>query len=486
MRGLIKFALMSALLFSLSAALGEVNMYQAENGVLLGNAKVQSSGGVTYVTNITGDNDGVSIPVSVSEDGHYDIVFRTASDGSHKENHVSVDGVRVGYISTDSARFEDSAVRRIYMEKGEHNIALNKHWGWIKVDSLSIEKSEPLPADIYKIDPVLCNPNATDEAKRLFTYMCDIYGKQTLSGQQCDGGMYGNENACIWRATGGDYPAVLGLDFMDYSLSRSSRAQDPKTVEKAIEYWNKGGIVTICWHWNAPEKYITGVWYSAFYTDHTSISLKKIMDGTDKAGYDLLIKDIDLIAEKLKALMDAGVPVLWRPLHEASGGWFWWGASGAESYIKLYRLMYDRLVNHHGLNNLIWVWNGQAADWYPGDDVVDIIGEDIYPGEHVHTSQSERFLTAVGYTDARKMITLSENGCLIDPELAVRDGIMYSYFCTWAGDFVAAAKGFNDLSEKYTSADMLVKVYKSEQVVTRAELPNIKTYPLRGEQAEGK
>ncbi len=482
MRSIFKFAFIISLLFSLSAALGEGNMYEAEDGSLLGGAKVIKSNGVTYVSNIIGDSDGVSIPVSVSESGHYDIIFRLSSvGGSHKENHVSVDGARVGSVSSDSAHFEDSTVRRVYMEEGEHEVALNKNWGWVNVDSVSIAKSAELPNGIYDIEPVLCNPNADDAARRLFTYMCDIYGQKTLSGQQCDGGMYGNENACVWRATGGDYPAVLGLDFMDYSISRLQKSQDPKVVEKAVEYWNKGGIVTICWHWNAPEEYITGAWYSAFYTDHTNINLKKIMDGSDKKGYDSLINDIDHIAEKLRALSDAGVPVLWRPLHEASGGWFWWGDAGAEAYIKLYRLMYDRLVNFHGLNNLIWVWNGQAADWYPGDDVVDIIGEDIYPGEHVHTPQAERFLQALEYTDANKMITLSENGCLIDPEQAERDGVMYSYFCTWSGDFVAAAKGFNDLSEKYTSAEMLVKVYKSDAVVTRKELPDIKTYPLRGE-----
>lgn len=55
------------------------------------------------------------------------------------------------------------------------------------------------------------------------------------------------------------------------------------------------------------------------------------------------------------------------------GAWFWWGAQGAEVYKQLWRFMYDRLVNYHKLNNLIWVWTSQVGDdiWYPGDDVVD-------------------------------------------------------------------------------------------------------------------
>jgi len=181
---------------------------------------------------------------------------------------------------------------------------------------------------------------------------------------------------------------------MEYSPSRVANGGTTQAVESAIEYWDQGGIVTFVWHWNAPEKYLTGVWYSGFYKEHTDIDLKKIMDGDDPEGYDLLIRDIDAIAEQLKRLQDAGVPVLWRPLHEASGGWFWWGNAGAEAYKELYVLLYDRLTNHHGLNNLIWVWNGQSADWYPGDDYVDIIGEDIYPGERVYTSQIKKYLEA--------------------------------------------------------------------------------------------
>ena len=94
--------------------------------------------------------------------------------------------------------------------------------------------------------------------------------------------------------------------------------------------------------------------------------------------------DIDRLAIELARLRAAGVTVLWRPLHEASGhegdGWFWWGRKrtdgvpNAQAYVLLYRHMFDRLVNAHGLHNLIWVWNGQDPAWYPGDDVVDIVG----------------------------------------------------------------------------------------------------------------
>ena len=91
-----------------------------------------------------------------------------------------------------------------------------------------------------------------------------------------------------------------------------------------------------------------------------------------------LIRDIDAISEQLKILQDNNVTVLWRPLHEASGGWFWWGCRGKDAYQWLWNLMYERQTHYHKLNNLIWVWNGQDPDWYVGDDRCDIIGEDVY------------------------------------------------------------------------------------------------------------
>lgn len=267
---------------------------------------------------------------------------------------------------------------------------------------------------------------------------------------------------------------------MEYTPSRVENGSVGTSTELAKSFWENGGIVTFCWHWNAPTKYITGQWYSAFYTDSTNINLKKIMDGEDKEGYDLLMADIDAIAEQLLILKEAKVPVLFRPLHEASGGWFWWGASGPEAYKELYRLLYDRLTNEYGLDNLIWVWNGQDAEWYPGDEYVDIIGEDIYPGERVYQSQIASYLNAAtNYSTENKMVYLTENGCLFDPDLARRDGAMWGMWCTWSGEFVARDTSLFRLSEQYTEESMLKKVYEDEDVITLEDLPDLKTYKIR-------
>lgn len=460
----------------------ESMVYEAEEGVLLGGTSIKKDSDATYVEGFAQDGDGLEIKIQIEETGFYDVnVVSKSADGGSKENYLLVDGESMGTVKVEGREFTDSISRRIYMEAGEHTVSIMKFWGWIHVDKLQVKKSDELDASRFEIEPVLVNQNATENTKRLMTYLCDIYGKDILSGQYCDSGMHGHENATIWKTTGGKYPAILGLDLIEYSPSRVANGSTSQAVEYAIDYWEKGGIVTFCWHWNAPEKYLTGVWYSGFYKEHTNINLAKIMNGEDAEGYELLMSDIDAIAKQLQRLQEADVPVLWRPLHEASGGWFWWGAAGADAYKELYKVLYDKLTNEYGLNNLIWVWNGQDKDWYPGDEYVDIIGEDIYPGEKVYTPQTSKYLEVLEYTDAKKMIVLSENGCLFDPDLAIRDGAMWGYFGTWGGEFVSTSKELYLYSEQYTEEAMLKKVYEHEHVITRDELPDIKNYPLREE-----
>ncbi|MCM1125539.1 MAG: beta-mannosidase [Lachnospiraceae bacterium] len=461
-----------------------VGVYEAEEAELSSNLAVKnvSSGfsGTGYVEGFEQDGDACVFRVAVDEDGFYDLRLTAANIGGYKENYVLVDETAVGNLVSRESKFTEETIKRTYLSAGEHTVAVSKFWGYISLDKLTVLKSPELPEDYYEVSAKLCNENADDCAKRLMSYLADNYGKNVLSGQYCDGGLYGHEMACIWAATG-NFPAVVGLDMIEYSPSRAANGSEGKSIEQAIEAWEAGAVVTICWHWNAPEKYLTGQWYSGFYKEYTNIDLDKIMNGEDEEGYKLLLSDMDVIAKELQKLQKAGVPVLWRPLHEASGGWFWWGDCKAESYLELYRLMYDKFTNEYGLNNLIWVWNGQSKDWYPGDDVVDIVGEDIYPGEHVYSSQINKFMEVHDYADSGKMVVLSENGCLFDPDLVLRDGAMWGYFGTWGGEFVSKSTTLNIYSEQYTEEEMLKKVYSHENVIVLNELPNLKEYPIREE-----
>ncbi|MGN0665167.1 MAG: glycosyl hydrolase [Huintestinicola sp.] len=457
---------------------------EMETGEFLGgirsNDLPEASGGA-YVSGLNQEGDEVKVTAQVEYSGFYTLNFQTRGSAG-RYNNVLVDGEKVGEILTLSEGiFGDTPVDYVYLEAGSHVISLTPSWGYIDIDCLILTPSDTINEDTYKVTKPLSNPNADDNAKRLYKFLCDVYGKYSLAGQYADEGRASSEYEKITAATGKTF-AVLGLDVGNYSLGSKAHGAESRTVEYAYDWYkNAGGIVQLCWHWTTPEAYAVNAgnnpWYSSFYKEGSKLDLDKIMNGEDDEAYQLLMDDIDNMASELERLRDAGVPVLWRPLHEASGGWFWWGNCEAESYIKLWNVMYDKMTNEHDLTNLIWVWNGQDPAWYPGDETVDICGWDIYAGNHVDTSQSGRFADmAVNYGTEKKLIALTENGCVMDPDKVMRDNARWLFWGTWSDPFTMKLGVV--INEEYTTKDLLIKAYNHDRVLTLDELPDLKNYPL--------
>ena len=134
--------------------------------------------------------------------------------------------------------------------------------------------------------------------------------------------------------------------------------------------------------------------------------------------------------------------------------------------------MYERFTNFHQLNNLIWVWtttdDSKALTWYPGDNYVDILGMDIYPGEYQHGSQVIAFSRVKEKFGGKKLITLSECGSIPYPELMQSDGAYWSYFMPWYGDHTKL--------DKHNSVADWTKILTSDFVITLDEMPDLKNY----------
>ena len=458
---------------------------EAESGKLEGNAKANdfpdASGGA-YVNGVNVEGDALTMTADIEYSGFYDMNFLTmGSEG--RVNNVLVDGMKVGDITTNSpAEFGDTLLSYIYLDKGTHEITITPSWGYVDIDCLILTAAAtPITEDTYKVEPTLVNPNADENTKRLYKFLCDIYGKYSLAGQYADEGRASSEYEKITAKTGKTF-AVLGLDMGNYSLGSKAHGAESKTVEYAYDWYkNAGGIVQLCWHWTTPEDYAVNAgdqpWYSSFYKEGSKLDLDKIMNGEDDAAYQLLMDDIDNMANELARLRDAGVPVLWRPLHGAAGGWFWWGSCEPESYKKLWNVMYDKMTNEHNLTNLIWVWNGQDPAWYPGDETVDINGWDIYAGNHVDSSQSGRFDDmATNYGTKTKLIALTENGCVMDPDKVFNDNARWLFWGTWSDPFTMKLGVV--INDEYTTVELLTKAYNHERVLTLDELPDLQNYPL--------
>ena len=437
-----------------------------------------------YVGHFSEDTSSVVFTVNVPQKNSYDIIVSSAAQKGKggKINNVLVNGKQVGEFKTpDSGTFTESSAGRVFLEKGKVEITIQKYWGWMYVDYIYIRRSDDMSSSAYNVSAELVNPNADDNAKRLMKFIIDIYGKKTQSGQ-CGEGADSDDFTAVYSVTG-KYPAVMMLDMIDYSPSRVDYGAWGGSVEAAVDWYNSGGIVKFLWHWNAPKDLIDSEerrWWSGFYTDATTFSLANALNGEDEEGYALLISDIDAIAFQLTRLRDAGVPVLWRPLHEASGGWFWWGDSGAENFKKLWILMYERLTFHHGLNNLIWIWNGQDKDWFPGAEYADLVGEDIYAPKRDYGSYANKFFEIVEYLNelgAMKAIGLTECGVVPDIEAMERDKAMWFMFAVWNNDFVRSGNT-GEYSQEYTESSHLKKMYNDKRVITLDDLPDLKNYPL--------
>lgn len=314
---------------------------------------------------------------------------------------------------------------------------------------------------------------AGENKEKLFNYLENVvWQKKTLSGQMdltWDDSVDMLEK--VYKDTG-KYPAISGYDFMNIGNNSGS---GQKQTQEAVNWWKnakgtgKKGIVTFCWHWRSPDN------AKEFYTDKTSYRIpyntttKKWK--TDTVEYTKMLADLDRVAKELQILQQNGVPVLWRPLHEAAGKWFWWGASGSDAYKALYIFMYDYFTNTKKLDNLIWVWNGQSSTWYPGDKYVDIVSEDIYEQKN-YGSQSTKFDLALQYSNSDKMVALSENGTIPDPDNMKKDKAMWLWFMTW-NDGLASGTDDNNFweGEAHNPETHKKKVYNHQNIITLEQLP---------------
>lgn len=316
------------------------------------------------------------------------------------------------------------------------------------------------------------NPNATPEAVQLYQYLYSISGHKTLAGQHCNP-LVGSTRLIVVDRTTGHYPALFGQDFgFDEPGSWDGINFRQRIVDDAITRNQEGFIIALMWHAVRP-------------IEDEPVSFQHGPQGklTDAQWHDLITpgteinerwkSQVDVIAWHLRQLQFAGVPVIWRPYHEVNGNWFWWGnRPGENGSKKLYRMLYDRLVNFHKLNNLIWVYScnelggenaGSYADCYPGDDEVDVLATDVY--RRGFAQQDYDQLLALG---GDRPIALAEVGSPPSPAILKKQP-RWTWFMSW-GD----PTPFRPPTTGPTSGPApatLREVYTSDQVITYDKLP---------------
>jgi len=448
--------------------------YQAKDATLGGDAVKNGD----YVEMKGGDLTFNS--VSASSAGMYDIRINYKQDYDEiKKQKLVVNGAEVGEVAFPRIATWTDMVAVARLNSGSNKIAILNSWGWVDIKYIDVVPHESAS---FNLDP-LVNPNANAAAKKMYAFLQENFQKKVISGVMTGEVLIGNaaatintqkEVAHIRQSSGNKTPALVGFDFMhgtgkEYEDANGGwfKQYTDATISLAKELYQRGGIPAFCWHWRDPLKKDKGFYSpSSNGGDKTTFDLTKACTNsnctawnTNSDEYKGMVADLNKIAGYLKELQDAGVAVLWRPVHEASGGWFWWGGKGAAPLKLLYKLIFDKFTNEHHLNNLIWVWTSEGADysWYPGNEYADIIGRDFYyPQNDVvnHASLIGEFEKLKNLFGTKKIIALSENGSVPYPSNMKADGAGWSYFMPWYGNFVTqstpAAAWNTIMNDSYT------------------------------------
>jgi mannan endo-1,4-beta-mannosidase len=202
----------------------------------------------------------------------------------------------------------------------------------------------------------------------------------------------------------GHHVGVVGVDYEHDFIFTPAQLSVANQV--LVGHARRGGLVTVNWSpqspWLNDESDIPGnpgVWTNT-RTDNgqlDGVHLTDLFDPATAAGR-VWQRKLTRIADALTELRDAGVVVLWRPMQEMNGFWFWWGTTlqpdDASIYIRLWRGMFQYFTQVRHLNNLLWVYSPSAfppdpadqvasnirdAQWsYPGSDYVDVVAGTSY------------------------------------------------------------------------------------------------------------
>jgi mannan endo-1,4-beta-mannosidase len=230
----------------------------------------------------------------------------------------------------------------------------------------------------------------------------------------------------------GVVPAVWGqeIGFSAPGTLDGVDRREPNAAE-AVAWYRRGAVVTYTWHAVCPPDDEPVVFDGGIIRDLPAAEFDAVLD-PGSALHARWCAQVDAAAAVLTRLRDAGVAVLWRPYHEMNGPWFWWGGQ-PERLVLLWRQLFDRLVRHHGLTNLVWVWSPNAAydsaapfaPYFPGHDVVDVLAVDTYGGHY----EPEHYRALLDLADGRP-VGLGEIGDL-PPAEVLDDQPRWSWFMAW-------------------------------------------------------
>lgn len=250
----------------------------------------------------------------------------------------------------------------------------------------------------------LVDAEATDRTRALFRTLRALddrvlFGHQDALayGVKWVGGGEETDRSDV-KAVTGTHPAVYGWDVGDLGNSDTEAVNLDSVPFNAMQRWmiagyERGGVVTVSWHMENP---VTGgdSW------DTTPAVSKILPDSSHHEDYVAMLDRFAAFVDGLETgfwnWLGLGhhVPIIFRPFHEMTGDWFWWGVASPEGYKALWRFTVEYLRDEKDLHHLLYAYSpdafqgrGDYLRYYPGDEYVDVLGYDDY---HTLTSGYNR------------------------------------------------------------------------------------------------
>lgn len=407
---------------------------------------------------------------NVNATQHYDITICMAADRK-VTNRLRINGNPItDFTLQASEQFVRVTFYGIFLEEGDIEISIDAIDGGLFVDYFELTSESTIMDIDFDIADTPCDPNATKKTVAMYQYLKENWNENLITGQYVSDSR-NRELALIYEMTG-QLPLIR--------FSSLGDDDTPAQVEAAMD-WHlyTGGYVGLMWHWNAPgsdtvyaaetDYSLSAALYRVSIEQLAKASPEELQqmakEGSISQECLLLMQDIDAMSAQLIKFANMDIPILWRPLHEAGGGWYWWGADGANAYLQLWLLLYHRMTDYHGLHNLIWLWNGQSASYMVPEDTYDIASVDVYLSPDMqYGSRYEQFISLARITEGNKLLALSECSALPDIETLLLDRTIWSFFGLWYGEYIMNSDG--TFSDAYYSSSDLYNLYNSERTLS--------------------
>lgn len=298
--------------------------------------------GTGYLSGLNAENGStLELEADIPATQHYDITVVLGAD-TPSTCRILANGEPVYTLKAEeNENFVRATVQGIFLSKGKCKLEIEPVSGIVDIDCVELVNNTSLYDEDAAISQTPVNPHASASAKALLKFLADSYGRKIVTGQYVSDST-NRELEQIYQVTGA-YPLIRFADMQNYSRNGGNAAQ-ATAVEDSLAWAQEGGIAGLSWYWNAPAGNASIYAKDTTFDLSAAVTDKDIATATDaqlsqmvasgeiSEGCYAMIQDIDAVSEQLKKLADADVPVLWRPLMEAGGDWFWWGASGADAY----------------------------------------------------------------------------------------------------------------------------------------------------------